>query len=159
MTIGNDSFTIGTAATAAGVANVGYQNRTAIRNSVAKIFKKDTVEVAKKAKTKTNAKNVAAKATATAKKAKTKANAKTNVKFTEKLASMASAAGKGIKKGFTTAKNTVVDSSKSLWNKSGKFFRGTNWKTVGKYAGVGAGVAAVLVAAKNIFFSSNNEEI
>ena len=139
MTIGNDSFTIGTAAAAAGVTNVGYQNREAIRSNVARIFKKDTVEIAKEG-TK-----------------KAKDTVKASTKKSGKLGAMASAAGESIKKGFETAKNTVVDSSKALWDKSGKLVKGTNWKTAGKYAGVAAGVAAALVLAKNFFFPSNDD--
>ena len=120
--IKNDAFTIGTAAVAAAGTNVAYQNRAAIKKALNPVV--DTVVKTAKATVKGDTYVKAGKAFKDAAKATVKKETYVN-------------AGKAIK-----------NTAKSAWDKVAAFGKATNWKTVGKYAAIAAGIAAVAVAVK-----------
>ena len=199
-TIGNDAFTIGTAAVAAGGANIIAQKQNAITSALgatkdtfvkgakATVKKETYVNMAKAAykpiekvkgwgsKIKEAFKNSATIQQAlsklkgdyrdvTVERIKNlKAEALMKKLDKERVAKMAKDSAFNISKESNEyfAKNgikfpRIKDKVKNLASKTLNKVNSIKWKTVGKYAGVGAILATTLVVAKNIFFPSNDD--
>ena len=145
MTIGNDSFTNGTAAVAAGGANIVAQKKDVIKSALTTTS--DAFVTGTKATIK---KETYTKFAAGLKDALRKTVDKETYK---KIGNVISEA---------TKKAIKKDTYKGLFDKKtytalANKLTAINWKRAGKYAGVAAGVATALVLAKNFFFSSNND--
>ena len=151
--IKNDAFTIGTAAVAAAGTNVAYQNRAAIRKALNPVV--DTVVKTAKATVKGDTYVKAGKAVKDAAKATIKKETYTKagqavkdaaLKTGNKIKDAAKATVK--KETYVNAGKAIKNTAKSAWDKVAAFGKATNWKAVGKYAAIAAGIAAVAVAVK-----------
>ena len=168
VSIKNDAFVIGAAATGAGAANIIAQNSAAIKSAASKVstpvadafvkagtkaFNKDTYSELLKSVKKTFSSESFKKVINSENKEKVKEffkkfnteNMKNfGKKFVEGETYTKPAKGfwEGLKSVYSGAKDKVI-----------AFAKGTNWKTVGKYAAVAAGVALAAVVVKEIFTS------
>lgn len=145
----NDAFTIGTAAVAAGSANIIIQNQEAVKN-----FAIGAGTIAKEAKD------------AFVKSTKASGIKKSFENIKDKLrAALKPEAFKNAKDAIENA--TKATFSKDTWKNLGEKVSGTisegfkkfsavDWKTAGKYAGIAAAVATAAVIAKNILFDKKD---
>ena len=145
-TIGNDAFTVGTAATAAGLANIAAQKKAVIKSLFTNT--EDLFIRGAKASIK---KDTYTKFAGSIKEALKKTVDKETYKKIARV--IGDTAKKAVKA------DTYKNAFNGLTNKLTTSFSSVNWKTAGKYALVAAGIAAVAVAAKNFFFPSNEEDV
>ena len=146
VSIKNDALIIGTGAIGAAGANVAFQHKKEIAKIVNPVV--DATIKAGKASIKGETyKKAATSAAETLKKAgKASVKGETYKKAANKVKNL----GKKALKKETYAKigEAIKENSKSIWDKVAAFGKKTNWKTVGKYAAIGAGIAAAVVAVK-----------